>query len=85
MINCVRRDEMSDGYDPEMANQKRAWLFFSYLCSFACVGGAIASLVTHFDKQGNDQSVGVAGVVQTVLIMASALVFWATRSASSDY
>lgn len=86
MINCVRRDELSSGYDPDgLANQKRAFLFFSYLASFAALGGAIAALVTHFDKAGNDQGVGVAGVVQTVLITASALVFWATRSTSSDY
>ena len=86
MINCVRRDELNDESDYDgLGNQKRAWLFFSYLSSFACLGGAIASLVTHFDKAGNDQAVGVAGVVQTVLITASAMLFWATRSPASDY
>ena len=70
------------GFDPD-ANQKRLWLFLSYIAAFGALGGAIASLLTFFAKDGHDQAVGVAGVVQTVLITAAALLFWATRSTAS--
>ncbi len=86
MINAVRRDELGGGYDVDgLESRKRAWLFLSYLCSFGALGGAIAGLLVYFDKQGHDQSVGVAGVVQCVLIVASALLFWTTRTVNDGF
>ena len=61
-------------------SRHRLFLFFSYIASFAAVGASVAGLVAYFSKDGHDPWVGTAGVVQTVLVLASALVFWTTRT-----
>lgn len=61
-------------------SRHRLFLFFSYIASFAAVGASVAGLVAYFSKDGHDQWVGTAGVVQTALILAAALMFWTTRT-----
>ena len=81
MVNAVRREEL--GYDPDgLESRKRAWLLVSYLVSFGAVGWSIAGLIVYFNKDGHDAATGAAGVVQTVLIVGSALLYWVTRGAA---
>ncbi len=85
MINAVRRDELGGGYDPDgLAGRKRAWLFLSYLVCFGALGWAVAGLLTYFNQHGHDTATGVAGVVQCVLIVAAALMYWTTRGAAAE-
>ena len=60
MVNAVHRDDLaaSSVFDEGSATARRAWLFVSYIASFAAVGGALASLIVHFSKHSHDMWTG---------------------------
>lgn len=86
MINGVRREDLtsSDPYDDGVGCRARAWLLISYIVSFASLTGAVWVLIQHYANNDAVTSAeqmwpGVAGVVQSVLIVASGLVLWLSR------
>jgi hypothetical protein len=85
LLSLSRSPNTQGGYDPDgMENQKRLWLFVSYLASFACIGGGIAALIVPgsiTEARNHDNTwLGVALMLQTTLIIFSALLFWLTRA-----
>jgi hypothetical protein len=85
MINAVRRDELAGGYDADgMEGRKRAWMLLSYLVSFASLGWAVAGLLVYFTRDGHDAYTGCAAILQCVLIVAAALIYWTTRGGSGS-
>lgn len=87
MINSVRRESLRayDPFDDGSDCRMRFWLFISYIVSFASVVGAVWILVAQYannpqitDAQG--MWPGVAGVIQSALILGSGLLFWLSRS-----
>jgi len=90
MINFIHREELSD-YDPFSDGEDcgvRLWLFFSYVVSFGSLVGAVWIMVQDFsrneDLTSEEKWPGVAGVIQSFLILGSGLLFWVSRSSQSD-
>ncbi|KAK9820630.1 hypothetical protein WJX72_012547 [[Myrmecia] bisecta] len=87
LMNLVSRDDLasySDSYGDEgAATRARCWLFFAYVIAFSAVGGSAAILITAVQK---DQYIwaGRGTLLQSGLILASALLFWAFRTENSD-
>jgi len=87
MINTVRYDQLHE-YDPFDDGggvcRSRFWLFLSYLVSFAALTGSVWVLLQHyaFAPAGSGASAwtGVAGVLEVALVLASALVFFLSRT-----
>lgn len=92
MINVVRYDQLHGGeYDPfddgggaGAVCRSRSWLFLSYLVSFAALTGSVWVLLQHyaFSPPGSGVAAwtGVAGVLEVALVLASALVFFLSRT-----
>lgn len=93
MINAVRYDQLQE-YDPFDDDggggvcRSRFWLFLSYLVSFAALTGSVWVLLQHYAFAGPGGAAaaggtvwtGVAGVLEVALILASALVFFLSRT-----
>lgn len=83
MINTVRYDQLHE-YDPFDDGggvcRSRFWLFLSYLVSFAALTGSVWVLLQHYAFSGGAAWTGVAGVLEVALILASALVFFLSRT-----
>jgi hypothetical protein len=83
MINTVRYDQLHE-YDPFDDGggvcRSRFWLFLSYLVSFAALTGSVWVLLQHYAFAGGTAWTGVAGVLEVALILASALVFFLSRT-----
>lgn len=77
MINAVRREELSssEAFEEEVFCRARAWLFMSYVVAFASVIGATMILLA-----GKSTAIGVACLMQVILILAAALVFFVART-----
>lgn len=89
MINFIHREELND-YDPFSDGEDcgvRTWLFFSYVVSFGSLVGAVWIMVEDFstnpDLTSDEKWPGVAGIIQTFLILGSGLLFWVSRSSQS--
>eukprot|EP00192_Tetraselmis_astigmatica_P015197 CAMPEP_0117673810 /NCGR_PEP_ID=MMETSP0804-20121206/14682_1 /TAXON_ID=1074897 /ORGANISM="Tetraselmis astigmatica, Strain CCMP880" /LENGTH=162 /DNA_ID=CAMNT_0005482595 /DNA_START=348 /DNA_END=836 /DNA_ORIENTATION=- len=86
MINLTRREDLQN---PDMLSEGvecrlKLWLFLSYCMAFGSLFGAVWVLFTCKDA-GEHLWLGTAGVIQTVLIVASGLVMWLLRAPSEDY
>jgi hypothetical protein len=84
MINAVRYDQLHE-YDPFDDGggvcRSRFWLFLSYLVSFAALTGSVWVLLQHYAfAPGGRAWTGVAGVLEVALVLASALVFFLSRT-----
>jgi hypothetical protein len=82
LINVVPREtlvELRGGIDEALEYRARLWLFISFIIAFAAVGGSVGVLVTCSGIAGLEP-VGVGSVLQSGLILASALLLWAFRS-----
>lgn len=84
MINTVRYDQLHE-YDPFDDGggvcRSRFWLFLSYLVSFAALTGSVWVLLQHYAfSPGAKAWTGVAGVLEVALVLASALVFFLSRT-----
>ena len=73
--------------------RSRSWLFLSYLVSFAALTGSVWVLLQHYAFAGPGGAAagsggggggqvwtGVAGVLEVALVLASALVFFLSRT-----
>ncbi|CAG9464612.1 unnamed protein product [Pedinophyceae sp. YPF-701] len=82
MINMMSRDEYE--YDEGTECRAKSWLFISYIVSFGAVVSSVVVLIEGYAKNPDATSLwpGVAGIFQTVLILASGLVFFTTRARS---
>jgi len=89
MINCIRRDELHEGYDAYddgVFCRARSWLFVSYCVSFGAIVGAVWVLLSDYALKEDVQTVwpGVAGLFQVSLVLGSALLFFVSRTPSED-
>jgi hypothetical protein len=89
MINCIRRENLreADVYDDGESSQTRMWLLLSYIVAFASLVGAVWSLFANYNPQhtnSGDMWPGVAGIIQSVLIVAAGLMFWLTRTPTNN-
>lgn len=88
MINCVRRDELSDfdPFDEGVYCRSRFWLFISYVVSFGSIIGAVwVFLAGYATKPGVDTVwPGVAAIFQVCFILGSALALFVSRSPGGE-
>ena len=76
MLNLVHRDDASDAArdtDAARARRVRLWLLLCYVCAAAAAVGAVVVMVA-----------GVAVILQTMLLLASGLLFYKTRASEAD-
>lgn len=81
LINVVPREtilELRGGIDDSLEYRARLWLFISFIIALAAVGGSVGVLITCSGIAGLEP-VGVGSVLQSGLILASALLLWAFR------
>ncbi|KAK9830631.1 hypothetical protein WJX81_007042 [Elliptochloris bilobata] len=88
MINAIRREELEshDPFDEGVFCRSRFWLFLSYVVSFASIVGSVAVLLSQYALKPGVENPwpGVAGLCQVTLILASALLFFVSRTPSSE-
>mmetsp|Transcript_34595 Transcript_34595/g.61705 ORF Transcript_34595/g.61705 Transcript_34595/m.61705 type:complete len:172 (-) Transcript_34595:553-1068(-) len=87
MINCIRRDQISGGYDSFDEGslcRSKFWLFLSYVVSFSSVVFAVWLLIAHNGEGTEHAWSSIAGLFQVVFILGSGLVFFLTRTANED-
>ncbi|KAK9863878.1 hypothetical protein WJX84_007588 [Apatococcus fuscideae] len=88
-INLISRDDLTnytDYYssgDEGSETRARCWLFFSYMVAFGAVAGGVAILVTCVQQHPDIIRIGAASLIQSGLILSSALLLWAFRSEDS--
>mmetsp|Transcript_13159 Transcript_13159/g.25116 ORF Transcript_13159/g.25116 Transcript_13159/m.25116 type:complete len:151 (-) Transcript_13159:193-645(-) len=87
MINSVRRENLRayDPFDDGSDCRMRFWLFISYVVSFSSLVAAVWVLIQHYASNpgvttSQDMWPGVAGVIQSTLILGSGLLFWLSRA-----
>lgn len=80
MINLTRREDLQspDYLSEGAACRLKLWLFLSYVVAFGSLFGAVWVLF-NCKEAGEHLWAAVAGVVQSVLIIASGLVVWLLR------
>lgn len=83
-INLIpRRDLADEAWGEGGEFPARLWLFCSFLIALGAVAGSVAVLVATTSSEGL-AGVGVGSVLQSFLILASSLIFWAFRSDGSQ-
>ncbi len=63
-------------------------MLLSYIVSFASLIASVWVLIVHYQRNPEivgSAAMGVAGIVQCVLIVISGLVFWLARPAPDSY
>ena len=85
VINCFNYSAYTNTGDGQAAACNNAWLFFSYLIMFGCI---IASVWVMVEYWLHDQSAhswpGIAGVIQTSCLTASATVVFIGRESGGS-
>jgi len=74
-------------FSQDISGKVRAWLFVSFACGFGVLGGAIYICVDSYGggkASGNAVWPGVALVLQSALILASAVVFLFARQIDEE-
>jgi hypothetical protein len=86
MINCVRREDLTDSDALEEGAECRIkfWLFLSYCLAFGSIFGAVWLLFQCHQDADKNLWAGVTGVVQCFMIVASGLIMWLLRPAADS-
>ncbi|KAK9809248.1 hypothetical protein WJX72_012057 [[Myrmecia] bisecta] len=88
MINAIRRDELQeyDPFDEGVFCRSRFWLFLSYVVSSSAVIGSVMVLLKDYALDPNVHNVwpGIACLFQVTCILGSALLFFVSRTPTSD-
>lgn len=91
MFNAVRREELQDysPFDDGSGCRSRTWLFLAYVIAFISLAASAGLLI---QDSANVTALnpdawwpGGAGVVQTIFILGSGLMYWLSRSQGMDY
>mmetsp|Transcript_6630 Transcript_6630/g.20049 ORF Transcript_6630/g.20049 Transcript_6630/m.20049 type:complete len:169 (-) Transcript_6630:143-649(-) len=86
MLNLVHRDDASDAArdtDAARARRVRLWLLLCYVCAAAAAVGAVVVMVAGVAAERRAED-GVAVILQTMLLLASGLLFYKTRASEAD-
>ncbi|BAF09089.1 uncharacterized protein [Oryza sativa Japonica Group] len=84
MFNCVKREDANYNYYSPYDDSEwrlKLWLFVSYVVSFVSLAGAVGFLVQDaLTDTGPSAWTGVAGVLQSVFVLISGLMYWTCHS-----
>uniref|UniRef100_A0ACD5ZEW2 Uncharacterized protein n=1 Tax=Avena sativa TaxID=4498 RepID=A0ACD5ZEW2_AVESA len=84
MFNCVKREDINDNYYSPYDDSEwrlKLWLFISYVVSFVSLAAAVGFLVQDaLTDTGPSTWTGIAGVLQTVFLLISGLIYWTCYS-----
>eukprot|EP01120_Amphizonella_sp_Union-15-10_P009054 TRINITY_DN3355_c0_g1_i2.p1 TRINITY_DN3355_c0_g1~~TRINITY_DN3355_c0_g1_i2.p1 ORF type:complete len:154 (-),score=17.94 TRINITY_DN3355_c0_g1_i2:76-537(-) len=89
MINAVSWTDLQGfgfgSLDDDVQKRARLWLFFSFAIAFGCVTASIWIAIVHwFQIEGSNSWPGIAIILQTLLILGSA-VFYRFSRWPTDY
>lgn len=83
MFNCVKTEDINDNYYSPYDDSEwrlKLWLFISYVVSFVSLAASVGFLVQDaLTDTGPSTWTGIAGVLQTVFVLFSGLMFWTCR------